>query len=259
MNILSFLYNEAIYKPLFNLMVFFYNAVPGHDIGIAIILLTLFVRLLFYPINGKAIESQKKMQEIQPKIKEIQKKYKDNKEEQAKKLMEFYQKNKINPLSGCLPLLIQFPILIALYHVFINGFKDESLSAVYTSYISNPGHIDPLFLGLINLSETNIYLALIAGSLQYFQTRMMMGDKKEEKEEKKEEKSLKKTPEEKTQEFAQNMTKQMIYLMPVMTFVFAMSFPSGLALYWAVTTLLAIVQQYIMFKKQKNIEVETVN
>lgn len=255
MNILSFFYNEAIYKPLFNLMVFFYNIVPGHDIGIAIILLTLFVRILFYSINGKAIESQKKMQEIQPKIKEIQKKYKDNKEKQAKKLMEFYQKNKINPLSGCLPLLIQFPILIALYQVFINGFKDESLSVIYSSYISNPGHIDPLFLGFINLSETNIYLALIAGGLQYFQTKMIMGDKKEEK---KEEKSLNKTPEEKTQEFVQNMTKQMIYIMPVMTLVFAMSFPSGLALYWAVTTLFAIIQQYVMFKKQKKIEAETV-
>lgn len=253
MNILSLLYNEGIYKPLFNLMVFFYNVIPGHDIGIAIILLTLFVRLLFYPINGKAIESQKKMQEIQPKIKEIQKKYKDDKEKQAKKLMEFYQKNKINPLSGCLPLLIQFPILIALYYVFINGFKDESLSMIYTSYISNPGHIDPLFLGFINLSETNIYLAFIAGGLQYFQTRMMMGNKKEEK---KEEESAKKTPEEKTQEFAQNMTKQMIYIMPVMTFVFAMSFPSGLALYWAITTLLAIIQQHIMFKKQENVGME---
>lgn len=255
MNILATLYNEGIYNPLFNLMVFFYNVVPGHDIGIAIILLTLFVRLLFYSINGKAIESQKKMQEIQPKIKEIQKKYKDDKEKQAKKLMEFYQKNKINPLSGCLPLLIQFPILIALYQVFINGFKDESLSVIYSSYISNPGHIDPLFFGLINLSETNIYLALIAGGLQYFQTKMIMGDKKEEK---KEEKSLNKTPEEKTQEFVQNITKQMIYIMPVMTLVFAMSFPSGLALYWAVTTLFAIIQQHIMFKKQKKMETETV-
>jgi len=253
MNILSFLYNEAIYRPLFNLMVFFYNVVPGHDIGIAIILLTIFVRLLFYSINGKAIESQKKMQEIQPKIKEIQKKYKDDKEKQAKKLMEFYQKNKINPLSGCLPLLIQFPILIALYNVFINGFKDESLSVIYTSYISNPGHIDPSFFSFVNLSEANVYLAFIAGGLQYFQTKMLMGNKKEEK---KEGEPLNKTPEEKTQEFAQNMTKQMVYMMPVLTFVFAMSFPSGLALYWAVTTLFAIIQQYIMFKKQKNVEIK---
>ncbi len=236
-------------------MVFFYNIIPGHDIGIAIIMLTLLVRFVLYPVNTKAIKSQKQLQEIQPKMKEVQAKYKNDKEKQAKALMELYQKHKINPMSGCFPILIQFPILIALYWVFLNGFKDESLSILYT-FISNPGHINPMFIGLVNLSETNIVLAFIAGILQYFQTKMIMGNKKEEdkKENKKE-----KTPEEKTQDFAQSMSKQMIYLMPVLTFVFAMSFPSGLALYWAVTTLFAIVQQSLIIKKTKKQEVEVVN
>ncbi len=255
MNILSFIFNDLLYYPLFNLMVFFYNIIPGHDIGIAIIMLTLLVRFVLYPVNTKAIKSQKQLQEIQPKMKEVQAKYKNDKEKQAKALMELYQKHKINPMSGCFPILIQFPILIALYWVFLNGFKDESLSILYT-FISNPGHIDPMFIGLVNLSETNIVLAFIAGILQYFQTKMIMGNKKEEdkKENKKE-----KTPEEKTQDFAQSMSKQMIYLMPVLTFVFAMSFPSGLALYWAVTTLFAIVQQSLIIKKTKKQEVEVVN
>lgn len=255
MNILSFIFNDLLYYPLFNLMVFFYNIIPGHDIGIAIIMLTLLVRFVLYPVNTKAIKSQKQLQEIQPKMKEVQAKYKNDKEKQAKALMELYQKHKINPMSGCFPILIQFPILIALYWVFLNGFKDESLSILYT-FISNPGHIDPMFIGLVNLSETNIVLAFIAGILQYFQTKMIMGNKKEEdkKEDKKE-----KTPEEKTQDFAQSMSKQMIYLMPVLTFVFAMSFPSGLALYWAVTTLFAIVQQSLIIKKTKKQEVEVVN
>jgi YidC/Oxa1 family membrane protein insertase len=227
-------------------MVFFYNIIPGQDIGIAIIMLTLLVRFVLYPINTKAIKSQKRLQEIQPKMKEIQAKYKNDKEKQAKELMGLYQKHKINPMSGCFPILIQFPILIALYWVFLNGFKDESLSIIYP-FISNPGHIDPMFIGFVNLSETNIVLAFIAGILQYFQTKMIMGNKKEEdkKEDKKE-----KTPEEKTQDFAQSMSKQMIYLMPILTFVFAMSFPSGLALYWAVTTLFAIVQQSLIMRKQ---------
>ena len=255
MNILSFIFNDLLYYPLFNLMVFFYNIIPGNDIGIAIIMLTLLVRFVLYPINTKAIKSQKQLQEIQPKMKEVQAKYKNDKEKQAKALMELYQKHKINPMSGCFPILIQFPILIALYWVFLNGFKDESLSILYT-FISNPGHIDPMFVGFVNLSETNIVLAFIAGILQYFQTKMIMGNKKEEdkKEDKKE-----KTPEEKTQDFAQSMSKQMIYLMPVLTFVFAMSFPSGLALYWAVTTLFAIVQQSLIIRKTKKQEVEVVN
>ena len=259
MNFLLSIYNEILYYPLFNLMVFFYNIVPGQDIGIAIILLTLLVRIALYPINGKSIKSQKKLQEIQPKMKELQNKYKDDKQEQAKKLMELYQKHKVNPLSGCLPLLLQFPILIALYHVFINGFKDESLSILYP-FIYNPGHIDAISLGIINLSETNIYLAVIAATLQYFQSKMLMGNKNKDKEEEQEEEQEKKekTAEEKTQDFAQSMTKNMIYIMPVMTFVFAMSFPSGLALYWATTTLFAIAQQHLIAKKDKKQEVEIV-
>ncbi|MEA1936495.1 MAG: YidC/Oxa1 family membrane protein insertase [Patescibacteria group bacterium] len=250
MNILAFVYNDLLYYPLFNLMVFFYNIIPGQDIGVAIILLTLLTRIVLYPINNKSIKSQKRLQEIQPKMKEVQNKYKEDKQKQAKKLMELYQKHKVNPLSGCLPLLLQFPILIALYHVFINGFKDESLVVLY-SFVHNPGHIDAMSFGIINLSETNIYLAIIAATLQYFQSKMLMGSKKEEKKEKEKE-NTEKTAEEKTQDFAQSMTKNMIYIMPAITFVFAMSFPSGLALYWAVTTLFAIVQQQIITKKEES-------
>ena len=248
---------NLIYYPLFNLMVFFYNIVPGNDIGIAIILLTLFVRFVLYPMNTKSIKSQKKLQEIQPLMKKIQTKYKDNKEEQAKRLMALYQEHKINPLSGCLPILIQLPILIALYRVFINGFKDESLAIVYP-FITNPGHLDPMFIGLVNLSETNLPLALMAGILQFFQTKMMMGDKVKDK---KVGEDKEKSAEDKTQDFAQSMMKQMMYILPIMTFFFAMSFPSGLALYWVVTTLFAIIQQMIIMKKQdkESAEVTVIN
>ena len=240
---------NLIYYPLFNLMIFFYNIVPGNDIGISIIMLTLLVRFILYPMNSKSIKSQKKLQEIQPLMKEIQAKYKNNKEKQAKKLMELYQKHKINPLSGCLPILIQLPILIALYRVFLNGFKDESLAIVYP-FIANPGHIDPMFVGFINLSETNFPLALMAGVLQFFQTKMLMSNKDSNKDKKVEKENGEKSAEEKTQDFAQSMTKQMMYILPIMTFVFAMSFPSGLALYWVVTTLFAIIQQFLIMKKQ---------
>ena len=254
MNPLSFIYNEILYYPLFNLMVFFYNVIPGQDIGVAIIMVTLLVRFALYPMNSKAIKSQRAMQAIQPEMKKIQKKYKENKEKQAKELMALYQRRKVNPFSGCLPLLIQFPILIALYHVFINGFKNESLAILYP-FVANPGHLNPISFGIVDLSEVSVWIALIAASLQYFQTKMLMGQKKN-KEDKKEDKNQEKTAEEKTQDFAQAMTKQMIYVLPVLTFVFAMSFPSGLALYWAVTALFAIVQQHIVMKKRKKEEEE---
>ncbi|MFA6097516.1 MAG: membrane protein insertase YidC [Candidatus Paceibacterota bacterium] len=249
---LAYIYNEIIYRPLFNLLVWFYNVIPGHDIGVAIVLLTLFVRLLLYGTNSRSIKSQRQLQEIQPKIKEIQQKYKEDKETQAKKLMELYQKNKINPLSGCLPLLIQLPILIALYQVFMNGFQDASLSMLYQGYVYNPTHLNPISLNFVNLSVPNVYLAFIAGILQYYQTKMLMGTKEDKAENK--EKNKEKTAADQTQDFAKIMNKQMIYIMPVMTFMFAQSFPSGLALYWAVTTAFAIIQQYLIMKKQNKAE-----
>lgn len=252
MNILSYIFTELIYRPLFNALVIFYNAIPGHDIGMAIIVLTVLVRLLLYKMNSKSIKSQRELQEIQPVIKEIQQKYKDNKEKQAQELMSVYQKHKINPFSGCLPLLVQFPIIIGLYYVFLNGFQDGSLNILY-SFVSNPGHLNTLsFRGIIDLAKPNVYMALLASVLQYFQTSSLMkvsGNNKKTNDGKAEEE---KTPEEKAQDFAQALSQNMMYTMPVVTFLFALHLPSGLALYWSVTTLFAIVQQYLIIKKRSN-------
>ncbi len=248
MNILALLYSEIIYRPLFNLLVFLYNIIPGNDIGVAIIILTIIVRLILYKVNAKSIKSQKELQDIQPEIREIQKKYKDDKEKQAQELMTVYQKHKINPFSGCLPLLIQFPIILALYHVFLNGFRDESLNSLY-SFVSNPGHLDAISFGFINLAASNIYLALLASILQYYQTKSLMAVSMNGQTEKTSD--AEKSPEEKMQDFAQSLSKNMMYTMPVVTLLFAMGLPSGLALYWSVTTLFAIVQQYFIMKRQK--------
>ena len=115
MGLLGIIFNELIYRPLFNSLVFFYNIIPGHDFGLAIIALTILIRFALYPLSQKAIKSQKALSEIQPKIKEIQKQHQNDRAQQTKAMMEFYQKNKINPFSGCLPLLIQFPVFIGLY------------------------------------------------------------------------------------------------------------------------------------------------
>jgi len=103
MSFITGLFNTILYRPLLNFLVLLYKYVPGHDFGIAIILLTVIVKLLLYPLGSKAIKSQKNLAEIQPKIKEIQEKYKDDKEKQTRALMEFYKEAKVNPFSGCLP------------------------------------------------------------------------------------------------------------------------------------------------------------
>jgi len=145
MEIISSLFNTILYQPLFNLLIFFYNVIPGHDFGLAIILVTLLIRIFLFPLSKKGLKSRKALEELQPKIKEIQKKYK-NKEEQAQKLMEIYKEHKVNPASGCLPTLIQLPIFIALYLVLKNVSQmittNGEIQGLY-SFILNPGTISP--------------------------------------------------------------------------------------------------------------------
>jgi len=155
MDFIVTIFNEALYRPLFNTLIWIYNIIPGNDLGIAIILLTILIRFILYPLSKKAIQSQKAISFLQPKIKEIQKKYK-NKEEQAKVMMELYKKHKVNPMAGCLPILIQLPILIALYRVFFSGLNMETLNILY-GFIQRPDSLNLMFLGLINLSQKNIF------------------------------------------------------------------------------------------------------
>ncbi len=231
------LYYVIFYKPLFNLLVFLYNVLPGHDIGIAIILLTIIIKILLLPLSWQATRSQKALQDIQPKINEIKEKYKYDKETQAKKLMELYKKEKVNPLSSCFPLLIQFPFLIALFQIFKEGFKPESLKNVYP-FIHRPESLNPYFLHTINLAQPNVWLALLAGLAQYWQTKMLFHNPPAVKGEGSKDEGL-----------MAMMNKQSMYLMPLFTVFIGLKFPGGLTLYWLVTTLLMGLQQKIIFHR----------
>jgi YidC/Oxa1 family membrane protein insertase len=225
---ISYLFNEIFYKPLFNGLVFLYHIVPGHDLGVAIIILTVIIRLILWPLTNKSIKNQKVLAKIQPQITEIKKKFKGNKEAQAKAMMQLYSENKINPLAGFLPLLIQIPIIIALWRVFLNSFTLD-LNFLY-SFIPAPVQIQTVFLGLIDLSHKSAILAVLAGVLQYFQTKMVTPP------------SVKPAG---APDFGQMMSKQMLYLGPVLSIVIFWSLPAALPLYWIVVTLLTLLQQYL--------------
>jgi YidC/Oxa1 family membrane protein insertase len=240
---MSGIFDTFIYLPLYNILIFLYNFIPGHDFGIAIIAITILLKAVLIPISKKQIESQKKLQELQPKIKEIQEKYKNDKEKQTRETMEFYKKNKANPFSGCLPLIVQLVFLIAIYRVFIN-ISDAGLIVdpkLLYSFIPNPGQINNFFLGIVDLSKPSIPIAVLAALSQYFQTKMMMGKTKSE--EKKKE-STSSSP-----DFAQIMNKQMLYLGPFLTLFIGIKFPAGLAIYWLVSTVFTLLQQMQIAKK----------
>jgi len=234
MNFISLFFNEVFYRPLFNGLIFLYNIFSFHDFGVAIIFLTVIIRLILYPLNQKSIRSQKALNELQPQIKEVQAKYKNDRAKQSQALMDLYKEKKINPASGCLPLLIQLPVLFALYRVFLDGLNPKSLSSLYY-FISRPEVINPWFLGLIDLSKSNVWMALLAGVLTFFQSKMM---------------SPSQAKNNNTKDFATMFSRQMVYMMPIITVIIAWKLPAGLALYWIVITLFGIMQQYLINKKK---------
>lgn len=228
---------------MFNALIFLYNVIPGHDVGIAIIVLTLIIRFILLPPSLKALRAQRMLTKLQPELEKIKEQHKDDKEAQTKALLEFYQKNKVNPLGSCLPILIQLPILIALYVVFSKGLVSADLNQLY-HFVKNPGTVNPSFLHLINLSLPNkgssvfslgwVYfiLPVVAGLLQFYQSYLMIPKNQKGKE----------------AELTAALNTQMMFIFPIMTIVIGVRLPSGLPLYWAVTTLFAILQQWYVNK-----------
>lgn len=233
-------FNTLLYKPLFNALVFLCQYLPGHDFGVAIIVLTFLIKILLYPLGVQSVKSQKTLSNLQPKIKEVQEKYKNDKEKQLKETMALYKQEKVNPFAGCLPLLIQLPILLALYRVFWRGFRPEQSVYLY-GFLSHAGPINPTFLGLINLAQPSLYLAILAGVLQFFQTKMVSPKFKN------------RGAKDGKFDFSGAMQKQSLYLLPIFTVLVLFKLPSAIGLYMAFTTLFTIIQQYFVLKPpQKN-------
>ena len=231
---LTEIYQAVLYQPLYNLLVFFYNIVPGHDLGLAIILLTILIRLILSPFFVQSIKAQRALQRVQPKLDELKEKYKGNQEKLGPAIMELYKKEKVSPFSSCFPLLIQMPILIAIFQVFRLGLGQVNGEMLY-SFMYNPGNLDAVSFGFMNLAEKSIWLAVLAGLAQFWQSKTMLGKKQNQ--------PAAKSP------LASAMGKQMTYFMPIITVMIGSSLPGGLTFYWFLTTLLSAIQQSFIFKK----------
>lgn len=232
------LYNTILFRPLFNAAVLLYNLIPGYDFGLAIIALTILIRAAFFPLTVKTIRSQQALGRINPKLKEIKAKFKDDTQAQSAAIMKLYKDNNINPLSGCLPLIIQLPILIALYQAFGAGFKEENLALLY-SFVGNPQHINNISLGFLDITSQSIVLALITGLFQYLQLKQNQG-------------LMKTTGSGKSsggQNELQALNSQMLYFFPVIIIIIGWSLPAGLLLYWLATTLFSMGEQMYIRKK----------
>lgn len=236
---MSGIFQTILYQPIFNGFVALYNLIP--DVGIAIFVLTVLVKLILYPLTDKSIKAQRSLGALQPKMQELKEKYKTDQQTLAQETMKLYKEHKVNPLGSCLPLIIQLPIFIALYLVMRDGLAGQNFNLLY-SFVSNPGSINPLSLGFLNLVNPNIPLAVLAGLAQFWQAKTM---------------SRKRPPKAageggKDEDMMAMMNKQMLYIMPILTVVIGFKLPGGLALYWFLSTLLTALQQYWVGKKEKD-------
>lgn len=230
------IWNIALYKPLVNILAFLVSVVPYGDLGLAIILLTILVKVALYPLSQRSIESQAQMAFLTPELNKI-KASGASKEEQARLTFELYKTHKTNPFSGCLLVLIQIPIIFALYFVFLKGLKFDG--GLMYSFIKAPVNLNMHFLGLIDISKKSIILAVLAGISQYLQAHFMpqpaissntggLGDS-----------------------FQKSMQVQMKYLFPFVVGFIAYSISGAIALYWIVSNLFAVGQQ--MYLRKKNL------
>ncbi len=243
---ISQLFTTIFLQPILNLLIWLYDVIPGHEFGIAIILLTILVKLILYPFTAKQIKQQRAMQEIQPRIEEIRTRLKNDKEAQARELMALYAKEKVNPASSCLPLLIQLPVFIALYRALSLGLEGKNLTLLY-SFIPNPTVVNTMLFGLIDLAHPSPVLAILAAAVQFWQGRQLLKPPAATITPPPPE--VKDSPGAKDESMAAMMNKQMLYLMPIVTAVIGFSLPGGLTLYWLTMSLLTVAQQAILLRR----------
>lgn len=171
---ISGLFHAAFYEPIHNALVALVSFMPGGDIGLAVVVLTLFIRLILLPFSLSAARTQRAMKDLQPKIQELKEKHKGNKELEAKGMLDLYREARVNPFSSILIVLIQLPLLLALYLVFFREtFASIDPSKLY-AFTPIPETTTLLFLGLVAVSGKSIVLSVLAGITQYLQAQAAM-------------------------------------------------------------------------------------
>lgn len=236
------MFNTLIVQPLLNLVLFFYAALPYHDLGLAVIIVTILVRLLVWPLASKQLHSQRAMQKLAPEIAKLRKKAAGDKQKESQMLMELYKEKGISPFASLTPILIQMPLLIAFYYALRHAVTAGDIAnMVYPAIakmepikdiIANPGTYKPLLFGIVNLAKPNVVIAVLAAVAQYVQTKQIMPKRTTDK-----------------ADTAAQVAQVSVLLFPFMTFLFAMSLPSALGLYWFVASLVSIFQQWLILRK----------
>lgn len=231
------LFNDLFFIPLYNVLVFFIDVIPGGDVGLAVISLTLIVKFILFPLSKSAVRTSIKSREVQKDLDELKLKFKDNREEMGRAMLDLYKTNGINPFSGILLIFIQLPVVLALYWVISKGGLPVINTDILYSFINAPQLIDMTFLGVFHIAESKSFvLALLAAITQHIQARLSFP--KQEKSDK----PVSDKPDFK-EDLMRGMQIQIKWVLPVMVFAFSYGLISVVALYWTVSNLFAIGQE----------------
>lgn len=241
------MYHNLIFLPLYNGLVGIVDLIPAVDIGIAVIVFTIVVKLILYPLSKASLLTQVRMKEIEPEVGAIKENYKNDRQTQTLKIMELYRAKKIRPFAGILLVLIQFPILIALISVFYKIIPSVHPEFLY-SFIQAP-EIHPFFLGFIDLSKKSLILSLLTGIIQYLQLHFSISMQKP--------KSDTLPSADMASQLSSSMQNQMKYTLPILAFVstywiIPSRFPQAaaiIAIYWSTSTLFTLAQELYVRKK----------
>lgn len=245
---MSYLYNTIIFQPFYNGFIYLMKLLPFFDAGVIIVIFTIIIKIIILPLSIKASKAQIQMKSTEKELQIIKDKHKDDKTEQSRQIMEYYKKKGINPFAGIFILLIQLPILIGLYQVFIKSglpkIKEVLLYPfVFTLPMSEITN-SMVFLGFVNITEKSVILAIIAGITTYFQISHASSSQPQ-------------ASGGGTQgDIARAMAVQMKYFFPILMTFIAYTISSAIAIYFITSNLFAIVQEiYIKKKYHKDITV----
>lgn len=238
------MFHTLFYEPVYNLLVTVLNIVPMHDIGAAIIIVTLIVKVLLLPLNMSALRSQYIMKRVEGEMNKIKEEHKSSPQESSRKMMEIYKREKINPFASLFAILIQIPIFFALYFAFSKGFKADP-SSLY-SFVTFPETLHTMAFGLFDATEKNIFIAILAGISSYVLARRQTSSM-----------VTKKQPHEETfqDQFMKSMKVQLLYILPLIVGFSAAVLPSALGLYWFVSNMISYLQDVYMKRKLAHLHV----
>lgn len=237
----SSIWHNFFFDPVYNTLVYFIDILPSADVGLAVILSVVVLKVLLLPLSIKASRTQIALQAVQEELKKVQEKYKNSREDLSKHILEIYRREKINPLTLFLKLVIELPLIIALF-LTVRALPDIQTDILYT-FVKNPELVNMHFFGIIDMTGRNMGLALLAGITSYFQMKYMLPQKKDRKKDAK--------PDFK-EDFADSMRFSMLYVMPVMMVFIGYTFTAVLALYFTVSNIVTLaIEWYIKSKIHK--------